>query len=400
MKLGVFGARAIPSTYSGYETFLTTLLPEFVRRGHDVTMYCRAGWVEEREYEGVRLVSLPGIDNKQLSTLSHGMVASIVARTRRHDAVLVVNIANAPHCGLLRLTGQRVALNTDGQEWLRGKWGRAARSYFKLCAKYSSHAASALVSDCNAMKRIYLDDFGVPSVVIPYSRPEMAASDLQGDLRKYAVEPGKFMMVAARLNPENNIDRVAESFARSRIDFPLLVLGTANYASEVSTRLEAIAARDARIRVLGHVGSRADFALLLQSAAAYVHGHSVGGMNPSLLEAMSAGARIVALDTVFNREVVGGAGTYFELDSATQALHEVADEPSAATDEYRRQAFERATTLFSLDAVASAYELLLTEVAALRSARGRARVQTTWDATSIAPEAAEAAAVVASVPTV
>ncbi len=396
MKLGVFGARAIPSTYSGYETFLTTLLPELARRGHDVTMYCRAGWGDEKEYEGVRLVSLPGIDNKQLSTLSHGLVASVVARTRGHDAVLAVNVANAPHCGLLRLTGQRVALNTDGQEWLRGKWGRAARSYFKLCAKYAMHAASALVSDCNAMKRIYLDDFGVPSVVIPYSRPEVLASDVEGgDLRKYSVEPGEFMVVAARLNPENNTDRVAEAFSRSRVEFPLLVLGTANYASEVSTRLEAIAAKDSRIRVLGHVDSRADFARLLQSAAAYVHGHSVGGMNPSLLEAMSAGARVVALGTVFNREVVGDAGTYFELDSATRAFDDVAREPSSVTDEFRRRAFERAATRFSLGAVADAYELLLTEVAALGSARDRARLQTAWDAPPVALEAA----VVASVPT-
>ncbi len=396
MKLGVFGARAIPSTYSGYETFLTSLLPELVRRGHDVTMYCRIGWADQKEFDGVRLVSLPGIDSKQLSTLSHGMIASVVARAHGHDAVLAVNIANAPHCALLRLSGQRVALNTDGQEWLRGKWGRAARRYFKLCARYSSLSSSALVSDCNAMKRIYLEDFGAPSVVIPYPQPFVPGADLENNLRNYAVQRGRFMVVAARLNPENNVDRVAEAFSRSQVDCPLLVLGTANYASDVSSRLAEIGAADSRIRIIGHVASRADFATLLRSATAYVHGHSVGGMNPSLLEAMSVGARILALETVFNREVLGDAGTYFELDSAASAFDELASEPSATTTELRCQASERAVQRFSLEAVADAYELLLTEVAALGDSHNRAELRTAWDATSSALGAAPVLAAASS----
>jgi glycosyltransferase involved in cell wall biosynthesis len=379
MKIGVFGARVIPSTYSGYETFLTCLLPELVSRGHEVTMYCRAGWVEQKDYEGVRLVSLPGIESKQLSTLTHGMLASVVSRFRRHDAILAVNVANAPYCAMLRLTGQRVALNTDGQEWLRGKWGAAARRYFKLCARYASHTSSALVSDCNEMKRIYFDDFKAPSVVIPYAHRVAARAVPERDLTQFSVEANQFVMVAARLNPENNVDRVAEAFSRSGLACPLLVLGTSNYASEVSTRLKEIAAMDPRIRIVGHVGDRAAFAALQRAAIAYIHGHSVGGMNPSLLEAMSVGARIVALDTPFNREVLGDAGTYFELDSASRAFDALASELRSTSDELRRQSSERAMKVYSLDEVADAYELLLTEIAALASSRDRASLRTEWD---------------------
>ena len=124
LNIGVFGARGIPSTYSGYETFLTTLLPELVARGHRVTMYCRRGETEgDDHYLGVDRVILPAIPGKQFSTLSHGAVASLRSRIARHDVVLTVNVANAAFCALHRYTGRPIVLNTDGQEWLRGKWG-------------------------------------------------------------------------------------------------------------------------------------------------------------------------------------------------------------------------------------------------------------------------------------
>jgi len=383
MNIGVFGARAIPSTYSGYETFLTTLLPELVERGHHVTMYCRSGRVEGQgsSYRGVRLVSLRGVELKQFSTLTHGMVAACAARLDRHDVVLTVNVANAPFCALLRATGQRVALNTDGQEWLRGKWSGAAQNYFKTCARLASRSASALVSDCSEMKRIYRDEFGASSVVIPYAQRPASTFEPKVDFGQFCVEPGKYFVVAARLSPENNVDRVAEAFSRSRVEAPLLVLGTANYASDVFRRLNAIAARDARIRIAGHVADRTAFADLQRAAAVYIHGHSVGGMNPSLLEAMSVGARIVALDNAFNREVLGDAGTYFDLAQAHRAFERVAAEEHACSGEYRRRACDRASSRFSLESVVDSYELLLTEVAALKSARESVSFRTAWDST-------------------
>lgn len=120
MNIGVYGSRGIPSTYSGYETFLTVLLPELVRRGHAVTIYCRRDAVpDEPEYQGVRKRFLPSIQTKELGTLTHGALSAVTARARRHDVILVVNPANALFCWAATRTGQPVVLNTDGQEWLR-----------------------------------------------------------------------------------------------------------------------------------------------------------------------------------------------------------------------------------------------------------------------------------------
>lgn len=380
LDVGVYGARGIPSTYSGFETFLTVLLPELTRRGHAVTMYCRAGEVPgSHPYAGVRRVLLPAVSTKQLATPTHGALAAVVARWRRHDVVLAVNVANAPYCLLGRLTGQPVVLNPDGQEWLRGKWGAFARAYWRGCARLASRSAAALVADCEAMARIYRDEFTAPSTVIPYCWTELEKSTGDGVLSRLGVEPGRYALVAGRLVPENNTDRVAEAYARSGVDWPLLVLGAANYRSPVARALSDLARRHPAVCLVGHVGDRADYARLVGDAGAYLHAHSVGGINPSLVEAMGCGGRIIALDTAFNREALGGAGTYFAdfVDGLPRLLREVVREDAAASAARRQAAARRARSRYSLAAVADAYERLLVEVA-MRPAWRSVALPTPW----------------------
>jgi glycosyltransferase involved in cell wall biosynthesis len=382
LDVGVYGARAIPSTYSGYETFLTTLLPNLAQRGHRVTMYCRRGEADDGvgevdDFEGVRLVWLPALRGKQFSTLSHGLVAAVRARLARHDVVLVVNVANAPYCALARWTGQPVVLNTDGQEWLRGKWGRLARTWFHTSARISRISATSLVSDCAAMAHVYRDEFHAPSTVIPYCSPaiEPAADAALGE---FGVEPGAYFVIAGRLNPENNIDALAREYAASALPLPFLVLGAANYDSPVAKELAALAARDGRIRPIGHVGGRATFLRLLAGAAAYVHGHSVGGMNPSLVEAMRAGSVVAALDTTFNRETLAGSGYLFPSGGLAHTLSEVLALDDVDVRAARTAARDTAEQRYAVDAVVDAYDELLRAAAARRF--GRAAISTRWAA--------------------
>lgn len=372
----MYGARGIPSTYSGYETFLTALLPALAARGHKVTMYCRRGEVPGGgDYQGVRRRFLPAVKTKIAGTLSHGPVAAIVARLARHDVVLVVNVANALYCRFGRMTRQRVILNTDGQEWLRGKWGTAARRYFRDSAVMAGRSATALIADSIGMRRIYREEFDADSTVIPYCWTGLQPSDGAGIFEATGYRLRSYFLIAGRLNPENNIDKVADAFAASDIDHPLVVLGTANYDSPVLHRLQELARRDDRILVVGHVADRNAYATLVARATAYVHAHSVGGINPSLIEAMGCGARVIALDTEFNREALGPAGTYFStFDELPHALHEAKTEPDAG---YRGAARIRAQEVFSLEAVTDAYEELMLEVRA-RRARHSVTIPTRW----------------------
>lgn len=379
LDIGVFGARGIPSTYSGYETFLTVLLPDLAARGHRVTMYCRAGEVESSgSYRGVRRVVLPSVRSKQLSTLTHGFVAAARTAGARHDVLLVVNVANAGACLASRMLGSRVVLNTDGQEWLRSKWGRVARGVFLASAHLARWSATALVSDSVAMRDIYRTRFGAESTVIPYCWTEIEPAPVE-DLMGYGVERRKYFVIAGRLNPENNADAIAAAYLETDLPFPLVVLGKANYASPVSRRLEELAGTDSRLVVAGHVDNRRDYALLVCESLAYLHGHSVGGINPSLLEAMGCGARVVALDTPFNREALGDGGDYFSEPSTDlgAALDRVVDEPEKLNQARRDEAGARARTRFSRPAVIDAYERLLTSVAR-RDRRPVAPMPTRW----------------------
>ncbi len=382
VDIGVFGARGIPSTYSGYETFLTTLLPALAERGHTVTMYCRRGDTAGRgPYLGVERVVLPAIPGKQFNTLSHGALASVRARLASHDVVLAVNVANAFFCALHRYTGRPIVLNTDGQEWLRGKWGRMARNYFYTSARNAGRCATALVSDCGAMADVYRDEFHADSTVIPYCVPMRPVVTDTGVCDRFGVTPGEYFVVAARLNPENHVDAIAEAYTATSHTQPLLVLGTANYRTPVETRLAYLADNDRRIRVVGHVGDRDEFLDLLSSARSYLHGHSVGGMNPSLVEAMHAGAQICALDTPFNRETLGDAGIFFTIEDLDNVLRQVIEQPAELEREHREHARHRAATRFDTGSVVDAYEQLL--VAAANGPAGRTlSLPTRWNTDS------------------
>ena len=367
LDIGVYGARGIPSTYSGYETFLTVLLPALARRGHDVTLYCRRGQFNDpAPYRGVRRVLLPALRSFRLGTLSHAVPASLVARFRRHQVVFVVNIANVPACLLGRATGQRTVLNTDGQEWIRGKWGRGARAYWRLCARLAARTTSALVADSTGMHDVYRQEFSAESTVIPYCWTDLEPDeDPSPVMERFSLEPYRYFVVAARLNPENNVAEIARGYVRSGVRDPLLVLGEANYDSPVRAELARLAGEFPTLRIHGHVDDRHTFATLVAYSSAYIHGHRVGGINPSLLEAMGSGANVIALDTVFNREALGPAGTYFsDFEQQLADLIASAQSEGAPAGIRQREAARcRVREVFSLEAVVDAYEELFVAVA-------------------------------------
>jgi glycosyltransferase involved in cell wall biosynthesis len=383
LDIGVFGARGVPSTYSGYETFLSTLLPELARRGHRVTMYCRKGEVDgDGPWRGVHRVVLPALPGKELNTLTHGALASVRARVAGHDVLLVVNAANALFSWFNRLTNQPVVLNTDGQEWLRGKWGPIGRRVFRLSAAVAKRSANGLVADCQAMADVFSNEFGAASTVIPYCSPPLVVQPRPEVFAHHGVTERSYFVTGGRLNPENNIDGIATRYAASEAPDPLLVLGAANYDSPVAVALASLAERDPRIRIVGHVGDRDEYLTLLRGATGYLHGHSVGGMNPSLVEAMHAGALIAALDTTFNREVLADTGLFFpggigRVEDISQVIADMGSLSIEESDGLRDAARARADHHFGIDAVTEAYESALRATAAAPR-RGAVVIDTRW----------------------
>lgn len=371
LSIGVFGVRDIPSTYGGYETFVTALLPKLVERGHEVAVYGRTK--ETGTFNGV--IKRPGraLQSKALETFSHGVHAAI-ASFRKHDVLLVMNLANVPALSVLRRLGTPCVLNTDGMEWRRGKWGPTARLAFWLASRMSHKAAGALVFDCRAMADYYKLTVGSIGTVIPYAHISLVPT-----CPPPGVRDKPFVLIAGRHNPENNLAASVRAFLRSGLDVQVVVAGEANYDSPESVELRSFAQNDSRVNLIGHVDDRGEWAWLLQNAAAYIHGHSVGGLNPSLVEAMGLGAFVLALDTPFNREGLGSEGCFFKDFASLTALLEEWLSGGRETDRQleRRRVVARAHSIFELDAVVDAYERVLCS-AAEAGAGSRVALNTQW----------------------
>jgi glycosyltransferase involved in cell wall biosynthesis len=313
-RVAIIGSRGYPSTYGGYETLVRYLARAWVERGLDVTVYCRekdegrSVW----ERDGVTCRWTPGRESKSLSTLSFGMSGQLDAARRGFEAALVLNIANGFFLPLLDAAGTATALNTDGIEWERGKWGKAAKKVFFSGAKASARHADVLIADSEAIADVWRATFGVESTFIPYGAPVLPGS---GDERVRALgfTPGGYALVVARLIPENNVELILDALERVEPRRPAVIVGSANYDSPIESRLRDLDHRGA-VRWLGHVHDQELLTQLWTNCGVYLHGHSVGGTNPALLQALGAGAPTLALDTRFNREVIRADEQLFAAD--------------------------------------------------------------------------------------
>ena len=213
----------------------------------------------------------------------------------------MLNIANGFFLPLLRRRGIGTALNTDGIEWERGKWGPGARRIFYAGALASARWADVLVADSLEIGKLWRHEFGVESTFVPYGAPVLNQVP-DNRVKELDLEPGKYALAVARLIPENNVDLTLDALELCD-GLPAVVVGDANYSSDTVKRLEALD-REGRVKWLGHVDEPERLDQLWASAGVYVHGHSMGGTNPALLQALGAGAPTLALDTPFNREVL------------------------------------------------------------------------------------------------
>jgi glycosyltransferase involved in cell wall biosynthesis len=317
-RIAILGSRGFPSTYGGYETLVRHLARDLSERGIDVTVYCRTR-DEGRSIwrtENVRCVWTPGRDSNSLSTLTYGLTSVLHAATQSYDAALVLNVANGFWLPLLRMAGIPTALNTDGIEWIRGKWGKVARRVFLAGARASARYADVLIADSLEIARIWHHLFGVSSEFIPYGAPvfdEVSSEQLAAQ----GLEKGRFALVVARLIPENNVDLFLDAVEIAQI--PAVVVGTASSPTPLEQRLQGLAGSQ-RMHWLGHVSDQSLLQQLWAHCGVYCHGHSVGGTNPGLLQALGAGAPTLALDTPFNREVLGASRTHDLFPAEPEAL--------------------------------------------------------------------------------
>lgn len=360
----MLGTRGVPARYGGFETAVEEVGSRLVDRGHDVRVYCRTGNDDgvEETYRGMSLVTLPAMRRRCLETLSNSGLAATHLATHRTDVAFVFNAANAPVLPLLRSARIPVATHVDGLEWKRAKWGPNGQRYYRWAEAASVRLSDALIADAQGIADYYTDEFGAESRMIAYGAPILADTG-HDRLARIGVRPRAYHLVVARFEPENHVDMIVAGYRASAARLPLVVVGSAPYADEYTRLIEELAGDDPRIRLVGGVWDQAELDQLYANALTYVHGHSVGGTNPSLLRAIGAGAATIAFDVSFNREVLGAHGRYFRSVDRLPARFTEAEADLVGTAQRGDRLRERAGD-YTWDEVASGYERLAWDLVA------------------------------------
>jgi glycosyltransferase involved in cell wall biosynthesis len=363
LRIAMVGTRGVPARYGGFETAVEEVGRRLADRGHRVVVYCRTtpeGTADDRpqEHLGMRLVHLPAARRRSLETLSHSALSVGHLLGHRADAAFVFNAANAPLLPALRAARIPVATHVDGLEWKRAKWGPVGQRYYRVAEAMAVRWSDALIADARGIADYYVREFAAPTTLITYGAPIIQPGSHR--LAELGLEPEGYHLVVARFEPENHVHVIVDGYRRSGATKPLVVVGSAPYSDAYTAQLHRLA--DQRVRFLGGVWDQEQLDQLYANCATYLHGHSVGGTNPSLLRAIGAGAAVLAWDVVFNREVLRDAGQYF---GDPQEVARLVDRAEADRERLRtlgRRARERARA-YDWDLVTDGYEQLALRLA-------------------------------------
>jgi glycosyltransferase involved in cell wall biosynthesis len=250
-----------------------------------------------------------------------------------------------------------VAVHVDGLEWQRAKWSGLGSWYYRMAERVAVRRADELIADNGAIQEYYAMRHGVATTLLTYGTSIVpdGTADRLGEL---GLEPGRFHLIVARFEPENCIDVCTAGYRASAARWPLVVVGSVAYGGAYVRRVMRRAQGDPRIRMLSAVWDQDLLDQLYCGAGSYVHGHTVGGTNPSLLRAMGAGAPVIAADVPFTREVAGDDAEYFRSQrDVTRLIEQVERDPGTARARGGRGR-SRVVERYDWDEVASGYEAM------------------------------------------
>ena len=349
--IAIIGTRGYPSFYGGFETAVRKIAPFLSDRGWSVRVYSRPGETKPDSPDidpRVEVVFTRGLSGKSVSTLTFGLTSVLHALFHKPDVALVMNCANGFWLPLLRLRRIPVVTNVDGIEWERDKWGPLAKRVFWLGAWFTARFSNDLVFDAHAIADYWREHFGREGHFIPYGGDTSPPLPLQDDLA-----PQGYVLLVARFVPENTVREFLAATPSITKDLDVVLVGTSGSGGELDAMAQTLAEENPRVHWLRHISDDERLFALWQHAAVYFHGHSVGGTNPALVQAMALGANIVARDTVYNREVLGADGVFCK--PSPRAIFEAvltADQSHTRGERLKR----RAQDLYSWNLVCHEYE--------------------------------------------
>ncbi len=313
MKIAILGTRGIPNNYGGFEQCAEYLSVGLAKKGHDVTIYSPSFHpYKEKTYKNVKIIKKNSPQHLLGASAANFIYDYFCLRDavrKDFDIILELGlITSSLSIMFCSHKGKVIATNLDGLEWKRSKWNNLVKRLTKSLEKYGIKYSDFLIADNKGIQEYIYDEYNRNSEFIAYGAVDIKKPN-SDCLAKYDLVKHKYLLTVARLEPENNLELMFDSYINSGLDIPYYIIGNhlTNYGDYLKDKY-----RDKQIIFLGPVFNKDHLDNIRYYSKFYLHGHSVGGTNPSLLEAMAAKTLILAHDNKFNRSVVENNAFYFK----------------------------------------------------------------------------------------
>ncbi|SNZ06157.1 Glycosyltransferase involved in cell wall bisynthesis [Persephonella hydrogeniphila] len=357
-KIHIIGTVGLPPRYGGFET-LTDNLVEHLSKDFDIVVFCSSKFYKEKlkEYKGAKLEYIPlnanGIESIIYDSLS--MIRSI----NRSDVMLILGVSGCIVLPILKKFYKgKIIVNIDGLEWKRSKWNSLARNFLKLSEKFAVNYSDAVISDNRAIQEYVKKEYGKDSYFIAYGGDHLKKEELTKEsLERYPFLKEEYALTVCRIEPENNIHIMLEAFKKyKKMNYVIAGNFELNkYGQELKKKYE----NEKNIFML-NIYDRKILNQFRSHCKIYVHGHSAGGTNPSLVEAMYFGLPIIAYDVIFNRETTKNRAEYFK--DAEELINILENLNYSALERIGKEMFNIAKEEYTWSKIINKYKNLFNEV--------------------------------------
>jgi glycosyltransferase involved in cell wall biosynthesis len=324
-KISIVGTVGLPAKYGGWETLVSNLTIH-LNQEFDLTVFCSGLKYKDQlsEYNGARLEYI-NLNANGIQSIPYDII-SIYKSLKFSDTILILGVSGCVFLPFVKLFGKsKIIVNIDGLEWKRGKWGKFEKWFLKFSERVAVKFSDLVVTDNKAIQEYVLKEYKVNSELIAYGGDHANREPIKdGNEAEYVFLNDKYAFKVCRIEPENNLDIILEAFSFCS-SIPIAIVGNwsnSNYGIKLKKKYQVYS----NIYLLDPIYNQTDIDTLRSNCFVYIHGHSAGGTNPSLVEAMFLGLPIIAFDVSYNRETTFNQSMYFkdkqQLINALENLNE------------------------------------------------------------------------------
>lgn len=309
-KLAILGIVGVPANYGGFETLVDNLL-DLLPKFFNVTVFCESKAYPEKleTYKGANLVYINKKANGAQSIIYDSV--SLLKSYKSQDYILLLGVSGAVMLPFLRpFTSAKIVTHIDGLEWKRDKWGWFAKKFLKFSERLAVSFSHAVISDNKHIQHYVEKEYMKSSFLIAYGANHVSCVEPEPYQKKFSFLGSPYIFTVCRIEPENNVEMQLRAFKECEIGMPYVVVGNWN-ANEYGMKLYHEYSKVKNIILYNPIYEMEELNVLRSNSFFYLHGHSAGGTNPSLVEAMYLGLPVIAYGVNYNRETTFGKAMYF-----------------------------------------------------------------------------------------